>query len=50
MICSLVGLALAIGLGKVEETTSYGLKEIVTGLLVLSGSFAQWAFGSSKDK
>jgi hypothetical protein len=37
-------IALAIALGKVEEQTSYGLQDILGGLLVLCGSFAHWAF------
>jgi hypothetical protein len=37
-------IALVIALGKVEEQTSYGLQDILGGLLVLCGSFAHWAF------
>jgi len=37
-------IAVVIALGKVEQTTSYGLQDILGGLLVLTGSFAHWAF------
>lgn len=37
-------IALVIALGKVEQQTSYGLQDILGGLLVLSGSFSHWAF------
>lgn len=43
-------LALAIGLGKVQQETSFGLQDILGGLLVLSGAYGQWAFGGGKDK
>jgi len=38
-------LATIIALGKVSQDTSFGLSEILGGLLVLSGGFAHWAFG-----
>lgn len=38
-------LAAAIALGKVEESTSYGLMPLVTSLSTLAGAFAGWAFG-----
>ena len=44
----LAGLALAFGLGHVEEKSSYGLMPIITTLATLGGAFAQWAFGSNK--
>jgi len=37
-------IALVIALGKVEQQTSYGLQDILGGLLVLTGSFSHWAF------
>jgi hypothetical protein len=37
-------LAALVALGKVEESSSYGLSQILGGLLVLAGGFAQWAF------
>lgn len=47
MLCALAAL---LGLGHVEEKTSYGLHDIITILAVLSGNFAQWAFGTVKDR
>jgi hypothetical protein len=38
-----------IAMGKVEQATSYGLLPIITALATLSGSFANWAFGESRD-
>ena len=38
------GLALAFGIGHVEEKTSYGLMPIVTALSTLAGGFTTWAF------
>ena len=40
-------LAALIALGKVEQQSSFGLSQILGGLLVLSGAFAHWAFGDS---
>lgn len=43
-------LAAFIALGKVEQTTSYGLDIILGGLMTLAGGFASWAFSiTSKD-
>lgn len=44
LLFSLAALAAIIGLGHVEEKTSFGLANIITGLLILTGQFAQWAF------
>ena len=35
-------LAAVIAIGHVEEKTSYGLKDIITGLLMISNAFAVW--------
>ena len=35
-------LAAVLALGHVEEKTSYGLKDIITGLLMISNAFAVW--------
>jgi hypothetical protein len=40
---------LAIGLGKVEQATSFGLNDLIGGFLVLSGAFAQWCFTPAKN-
>ena len=51
LLLGLVCLAALIALAHVEEKSSYSLREIITGLLVLSGGFSAWAFGSiGKDK
>ena len=42
-------LAAMIALGHVEMQTSYGLAQIIGGLLVLAGGFAHWAFGETTD-
>lgn len=49
MFLSLVALAMVIGLGHVEQNTSFGLQDVLGGLLVGFGAWAQWSFGS-KDK
>ncbi len=44
-------LIVVIAIGKVEDTTSAGLKELIGGLLVMDGGFAQWCFSNNgKDK
>jgi len=50
LLVLLAGLAMVIGLGKVEQNTSYGLQDILGGLLVLSGAYGQWAFSGSKSE
>jgi len=45
ILASLVILASIIALGKVEQQTSHGLEIVLGALAVLSGGFAQWAFG-----
>lgn len=42
-------LAGVIALGKVHQETSYGLDYILGGLTMMTGGFANWAFGSTKD-
>lgn len=49
LLAVLAGLAIVIGLGKVEQTTSFGLQEILGGLLVLSGGFTQWCFSGVRE-
>ena len=49
LLVLLAGLAIVIALGKVSQDSSFGLTEILGGLLVLSGGFAQWAFGPAKS-
>jgi thiol:disulfide interchange protein len=50
LLVLLAVLAAFIALGKVEQNTSFGLQDILGGLLVLAGGFAHWCFGSSKSK
>jgi len=42
-------LAAVIAIGHVRQETSYGLPEILGGLLALAGGFANWAFGESRS-
>lgn len=49
LLLLLAGLAMAIGLGKVEQQTSFGLQDILGGLLVLSGGFTQWCFSTGSN-
>ena len=49
LLILLAALALVIGLGKVEQSTSFGLQDILGGLLLLSGAYGQWAFGGGKN-
>lgn len=50
LLVMLAVLAMMIALGKAATVeTSYGLLEIATILSVLAGSFAQWAFGSTRN-
>lgn len=43
-------LAMVIALGKVEESTSYGLPFVLGGLTTMAGGLAQWAFGNTGGK
>lgn len=48
MFLSLVSLAAIIGLGHVEQATSFGLQDVLGGLLVAFGMWSQWAFGGDR--
>ena len=48
LVLVIATLAAAIALGKVHQDSSYGLPQLLGGLLVLAGQFAQWAFSASK--
>lgn len=48
LLALLAVLAGVIALARVEEKTSYGLQFILGALSVLSGGFANWAFGRSE--
>jgi hypothetical protein len=50
LLTSLIGLAAAIAIGRVEESTSHGLREIIAIIGTLSGAFCGWAFGSQSEK
>jgi hypothetical protein len=41
-------LAIVIALGNVQSSSSAGLPQILGGLLVLDGAWAQWSFGGNK--
>jgi hypothetical protein len=45
----LATLAAIIALGKVHQDTSYGLDYILGGLTMMTGGFANWAFGAAKE-
>jgi len=42
-------LVIVIGLGKVEEKTSFGLQFPLNGLVILASQFAVWCFMSKKE-
>ena len=46
----LATLAAIIALGKVNQDSSYGLDYILGGLTMMTGGFANWAFGTTKEK
>lgn len=46
LVCGLFALGAVIAIGHVSEQTSYGLREILAAICVLTGGFANWAFGS----
>ncbi len=50
LLTILVGLALSIALGHVEERTSYGLMPLLMGVSNLATQFASWAFSKPKSK
>jgi hypothetical protein len=47
LLVSICALATIIALGKVQQETSFGLQDILGGLLVLCGGFSQWCFTSN---
>jgi hypothetical protein len=49
LLLCITGLSAAIAIAHVRQETSYGLPEILGGLLVLAGGFANWAFGESRS-
>lgn len=42
-------LAIAIAFGRIEESTSFGLQFILTGLTGVGGAWSVWAFSHKKD-
>ena len=50
ILAVLATVSLIIALGKVSQDTSYGLEIVLGALAVLSGGFAQWAFGQGQPK
>jgi hypothetical protein len=48
LLLILAALCTVIGLGKVEQATSFGLQDLVGGLLVLAGGYANSVFGNRK--
>ncbi len=43
-------LAMTIALGKVDQSSSFGLDIVLGSLATLVGGFAQWAFSAKNDK
>jgi hypothetical protein len=50
MLGLLAVFAAVIALGHVEQASSFGLQDILGGLLVLAGGFAHWAFNTEVKK
>jgi hypothetical protein len=50
LLLLLGGLILTIALGRVHAESSYGLDQLIGGLLVIAGGFAHWAFGQDGDE
>lgn len=50
LLVLLAALATVIALAHVEMQSSFGLDQILGGLLVLAGGFAHWAFQGPSDK
>lgn len=49
LLIILASLCAVIGLGNVEQSSSFGLQDLVGGLLVLAGGYANSVFGSKKE-
>lgn len=43
-------LAIIIAIGKVDQSSSFGLDIVLGSLATLVGGFAQWAFSARNDK
>jgi len=50
LLAMLAILCAVIALGKVEQNSSFGLQDILGGLLVLAGGFAHWCFGERNEQ
>ena len=50
LLVILSALAFVVALGKVEQSTSYGLAPILTALATLAGAFSNWAFGHQRER
>lgn len=48
LLTGILSLCARIALGKVEQSTSYGLDSVIGILAVLAGQWANWAFGESR--
>lgn len=49
LLVLIASLGAIIALGRVEAQSSFGLEQILGGLLVLAGGFAHWAFGEYRS-
>jgi hypothetical protein len=45
LLVVIAALAAMIALGDVQQSSSYGLPEILGALIALAGAFGNWAFG-----
>lgn len=43
-------LIIIIGIGKVEEHTSFGMVTVVNGLLLITEKFGNWLFNGKREK
>lgn len=50
LLVVLAVLAVIVALGRVEQSTSYGLAYVLGSLSTLAGGFAHWAFGTEAKK
>ena len=49
LLASLVGLAIMLAIGEIKEESSFGLREIILALALLSQNFSSWAFNAAKE-
>lgn len=50
LVVLVIILAAIIAIGKVQQETSYGLRDLISLLGPVIGFWSQWAFSSKKEK